>query len=365
MENSSKLTVIVTGIAGHLGNRLLPLLGMFSTVGIDISPPKTERLVRFVRMDLGREESCRELYHLIQETRAVAVVHLAFVLDQVRMGVFDLERMWQINVAGTARVMEAITEANRDEVVVEKFIFPSSVSAYGPTVDGPLSEEAALRAHTYPYGMHKKECDEVVQQRAPSMRGCSAYILRPHIFAGADVNNYLVGIFRGTPNGPSRRAARMREQGKRLPCVLPYRKRYLENRVQYVHIDDMARLIAHILEREPEARRLTILNVAGRGEPITIGRCAELSGSKVIRVPGEWACRAALEFAWRRGLSAIPPEIAPYMMGECIMKTDRLRDFLGHDYEHVMHYTVEDAFIESLGELATTRPVPHTAAVSQ
>jgi nucleoside-diphosphate-sugar epimerase len=363
MMDSHKSTVIVTGVAGHLGTRILPLLGQFSIVGIDMKPPQTERVVQFVRMDLGREESCRELYHVIQATRAVAVVHLAFVLDQVRMGVFDLQRMWQINVAGTARVMEAITEANRDEVVVQKFIFPSSVAAYGPTLDGPVSEDAPLRAYSYPYGLHKKECDEVVQQRAPSMRGCSAYILRPHIFAGAEVDNYLVGIFRGTPNGPSRRATRMREQGKRLPCVLPYRKSYLQNRVQYVHIDDMARLIAHILEREPEAQRLTILNVAGRGEPLTIGRCVELSGSKIIRVPGEWACKAALEFAWRRGISAIPPEMAPYMLGECIMKTDRLRDFLGRDYDEVMRYTVEDSFKESLGELVQPSAVPHTATV--
>jgi nucleoside-diphosphate-sugar epimerase len=361
--DSAKPTVIVTGIAGHLGVRVLPLLGPFSIVGVDVTPPETERVVHFVRMDLGREESCRELYHVIQETRAVAVVHLAFVLDQVRMGVFDLQRMWQINVAGTARVMEAITEANRDEVVVQKFVFPSSVAAYGPSLEGPLSEDAPLRAHTYPYGLHKKECDEVVQQRAPSMRGCSAYILRPHIFAGVEVDNYLVGIFRGTPNGPSRRAARMRAEGKRLPCVLPFRKRYLQNRVQYVHIDDMARLIAHILEREPESKRLSILNVAGRGEPLTIGRCIELSGSKLIRVPGEWACKAALEFAWRRGLSAIPPEIAPYMMGECIMNTGRLFEFLGHDYEHVMRYTIEDAFVESLGGLAHAAAVPHTATV--
>jgi nucleoside-diphosphate-sugar epimerase len=341
-------TVVVTGISGNLGLHLLPKLGGFSILGIDVAPPRTDRALRFVRMDLGREESCRELYHLLRETRAVAVVHLAFVLDQVRMGVFDLDRMWQINVAGTARVMEAITEANRDEVTVGKFVFPSSVAAYGPSPAGPLAEDSPLGAHTYPYGMHKKECDEVVQQRAPSLRGCSVYVLRPHIFAGRDVHNYLVGIFRGTPNGASKRAARMRDQGKRLPCVLPWGQRYLENRVQYVHIDDVARLIAHILRRDPEARRTTILNVAGRGEPLTIARCVEISNSKLIRVPGRWASRLLLNYAWKRGLSAIPPEIEPYMNGECIMNTDRLRAFLGQDYEEVIHYTVADAFAESL-----------------
>ena len=65
-------------------------------------------------MDLGDEDSCRQLFLLLRDSRAEAVVHLAFVLDPVRAGVLDVDRMWQINVAGTARVMEAITEANRD-----------------------------------------------------------------------------------------------------------------------------------------------------------------------------------------------------------------------------------------------------------
>src|SRR5439155_772664 len=100
-------------------------------------------------------------------------------------GVLNVDRMWQINVAGTARVMEAITEANRDVAVVEKFIFPSSVSAYGSDLPRLVTEEFPLGAHTLPYAIHKMESDRVVQQRAPSLRGCSVYMLRPHILAGA------------------------------------------------------------------------------------------------------------------------------------------------------------------------------------
>ncbi|HEY1272369.1 MAG TPA: NAD-dependent epimerase/dehydratase family protein, partial [Terriglobales bacterium] len=296
--DSAKPTVVVTGISGNLGLRLLAQLTGYSVVGIDVNPPKSDQLVQFVRMDLGREESCRELFHLLRETRPVGLVHLAFVLDQVRAGVRDMERMWQINVAGTARVMEAITEANREEGCVQKFIYPSSVAVYGPNSKGFLTEDAPLDAHTYPYGLHKKECDQVVQQRAPSLRGCSAYLLRPHIFAGPTVDNYLVGLFRGTPNGTSRRAEKMRRKGKRLPCVLPFGDRYLQRRLQYVHVDDVSRLITHILPREPEARRLTVLNVAGRGEPLTIARCIEISHSRLIRVPGRWACRLALRYGW-------------------------------------------------------------------
>jgi nucleoside-diphosphate-sugar epimerase len=341
-------TVVVTGIAGNLGRRLLAELADFRVIGLDLNPPHTTLPLRFQRMDLGHEESCRELYLLLRETRPVAVVHLAFVIDPVRTGVFDLDRMWHINVAGTARVMEAVTEANRDDVVVQKFIFPSSVSAYGPDLPGPVSEEFPLAAHTLPYAIHKMECDKVVQERAPSLRGCSAYMLRPHIFAGASVQNYLMGAFHGTPNGRGKIAARWRDQGRRLPCILPYGKRYLSNRIQFVHVDDMARLIAYIIRKtEPESQRLTVLNVAGRGEPLTFARCMEMARARLVRAPGKWAMRWVLKFGWKSGISAIPPEAVPYMSGEYIMNTDRLRKFLGADYEKVMRYTVSEAFTSS------------------
>ena len=343
-----KPTVVVTGVSGNLGLRLLPLLSNFSVIGIDMVPPKTGEPIRFVRMDLGVEDSCRSLYNLFKETQPFSVVHLAFVIDPQRTGVLDVDHMWHINVAGTARVMEAITEANRNEDSgIRQFIFPSSVSAYGSDLPDPVTEEFALQAHTLPYAIHKKESDLVVQQRAPALRGCSAYILRPHIFAGASVENYLMGAFRGSPNGKGKRAAQMRKEGKRLPCMLPYGDRYLENKLQFVHVDDMARLLAWILQREPEARRLTILNVAGRGEPVTFAHCIEMAHARMLRVPGQWAMRIVLEFLWKMDISAIPPDAVPYMSGQYIMNTDRLKQFLGDEYEKVIRYTVADAFLDS------------------
>src|SRR6267378_3693222 len=120
-------SVLVTGISGNLGRRFLPLLSGFRVVGVDMRPPQTDFPLRFVQMDLGQEASCLQFLHLLQEVRPVAVVHLAFVMDAVRTGILDPNRIWQINVAGTARVMEAVTEANREWPMVEKFIFMSSV----------------------------------------------------------------------------------------------------------------------------------------------------------------------------------------------------------------------------------------------
>jgi nucleoside-diphosphate-sugar epimerase len=348
-----KPTVVVTGISGNLGQRLAPLLSDFTVVGIDVTPPSAAPLQRFVPLDLGKEESTRELYLLLRELQPVSVVHLAFVIDPQRSGVLDVDRMWQINVAGTARVMEAIAEANRNAGAnIRQFIFPSSVSAYGPDMPTAVAEDAPLEAHTLPYAVHKKESDLVVQQRAPSLRGCSVFILRPHIFSGASVENYLMGAFRGTPNGKGKRAARMRQRGTRLPCMLPLGKRYLDNKIQFIHVDDMARLIAWILQREPEVQRLTTLNVAGRGEPLTFEQCIRMAHAKLLRVPGKWAMRAVLKLLWRWKISAIPPDAVPYMSGQYTMNTDRLKKFLGADYEKVIRYTITDAFVDSFRKTA-------------
>ncbi len=346
--SSEKPVVVVTGISGNLGSRLLPLLADYSVIGVDLDPPHTDASLQFVRVDLGQESCTRTLFELLRDTHPAAVIHLAFVLDPVRSGVLDAERMWQINVAGTARVMEAITEVNRvADDGIKQFIFPSSVSAYGPNLPAPASEDSPLAAHTLPYAIHKKQSDEVVQQRSPALRGCSAYILRPHIFAGASMENYMMGAFRGTPNGTGTRAEKMRLAGKRLPCMLPRGQQYLDNKIQFVHVDDMARLIAHILHREPEMQRLTVLNVAGRGDPLTFAQCIEIAHAKLIRVPGQWSMQLALKVLWQQRVSAIPPEAVPYMTGEYIMNTDRLRGFLGDDYQKVIHYTIADAFIDS------------------
>jgi nucleoside-diphosphate-sugar epimerase len=346
--NTAKPTILVTGVSGNLGQRLLPQLPRATVVGLDVLPPTGAHVDRFVPLDLGREESTRELLLLLREVQPASVVHLAFVIDPQRSGVLDVERMWQINVAGTACVMEAITEHNRSSTTpIQQFIFPSSVSAYGSDLPDPVTEDAPLEAHTLPYAIHKKESDLVVQQRAPALRGCGVFILRPHIFAGASVENYLLGAFRGTPNGKGARAARMRQEGKRLPCMLPYGQKYLDNKIQFIHVDDMARLIAAILAREPEAQRLTILNVAGRGEPLTFAQCMQTAHAKLLRVPGPWAMRLVLQFLWDRKISAIPPDALPYMTGQYIMNTDRLKKFLGESYERVIQHTIADAFADS------------------
>ena len=345
---SARPTVVVTGIAGNLGQRLLSLLNDFSVVGLDVHSPQELQPVRFEHFDLAQESSCQHLIDLLRETRAIAVVHLAFVIDPVRTGVLDRAHMWQINVAGTARVMEAITVVNRAGAgTVTKFIFPSSVSAYGPELPYPVSEDYPLGAHTLPYAMHKQEADEVARLRAPKLGPCTTYVLRPQIFAGASMQNYLVGSLRGTVGGNGRIAEWLRARGTRLPLVLPRGDEYLAKRFQFVHVDDMARLIAWILRRPDRGSGVITLNVAGRGDSITIHMAARIAKQKIVRLPSSRWCRWALALLWKLGISSVPPEALPYMTGSYLMDASRLRAFLGADYPDVIRYTTEEALADT------------------
>lgn len=345
--SQGKTSVLITGAAGNLGLRLLGQLEDFDVTAVDLAPPSTSRSLRFEAMDLGEEVACKHLVRLLRETRASAVVHLGFVIDPQRTGILDRDRMWQINVAGTARVLEAITELNRSGGAVSTFIYPSSVSAYGSDLPHPVDEDYPLGGHTLTYAIHKREADETVRSRFAQLGKCSVYLLRPHIFAGATMQNYLIGGFRGTPTGRGGIASWMRERQWRLPFIVPRGQKYLENRFQFVHVDDMARLIAHLLRRPRAEAALTVLNVAGGGEALPLERCLALAGTKAFRLPGHALCRATLSLLWKLGVCAVPPDALPYIAGSYTMDTRRLREFLGDAYSDVMRYTVEEALVDS------------------
>jgi nucleoside-diphosphate-sugar epimerase len=351
---AGKPTVLLTGVAGNLGLRLIENLGDFQVIGTDLrEPADCSKLFRFEKIDLREERSCDQLLDLMRAYRPEAVVHLAFILDPLRSGVVDPRQMWTVNVAGTSRVTEAIAEHNRMIGGIEKFVFPTSAMVYGPELDKPAMEETPLNAQSLPYALQQQEADETVQERAKGLRNCKTYILRSHVYAGASVQNYQLGVLRGVPNGKGRLAERLRRKGTKLPLWLPSRGNYLEHRFQFVHVDDVARLIAHILRRKQGDPRLTVLNVAGRGDSLSLRRCIEIANIEVKHVPGKAICRRALKLLWELGVSDIPPEALPYLLGSSTMDTAKLRVFLGEHYRSVIQFTCEEALEESFQPTST------------
>ena len=345
---STKPSLLVTGVSGSLGTSLLPLLEGFNVVGLDTRPPSDSRFsIDFENTDLGQESSCDRMAEILRQTRAVGVIHLAFILDPLRLGVLDRERMWRINVAGTARVLEAVAEANRMGGRVAKLIYLSSVAVYGPDLKRPARENDALKAHTLTYAVHKKDADLTVQSRARDLGECDVYILRPHIFAGPSVQNYMIDCIRGIAYGSGRLGKMFQRRGKRLPIILPFGRDYLQHKLQFAHVDDVARVIAWLLRRTKSQDQVTILNVAGRGDPLNVRQCAELVGTRIKRLPTAALCRRVVELSWKLGITSIPPDAFPYLIGSYTMDTSKLRILLGNDYERVIQHTSEAALAGS------------------
>ncbi|HKO05658.1 MAG TPA: NAD-dependent epimerase/dehydratase family protein [Candidatus Acidoferrales bacterium] len=338
--------VLVTGISGNLGRRLAPLLAGYEVVSADLYPPPPGvRAGEFHAVDLSAPEGREKMSRLVLESGADAVLHLAFVVDQVRSGILDRERMRQTNVEGTRRLLEAVAEANRSSPRVRLLVYLSSVSAYGTGHPASIREDAALAAESLPYAIDKRETDLLCQQMFPRLGGAALYIYRPHIYAGASVQNWLIDGVLGRPSGRGWLAGLARRRGWRIPILLPPSAN-VRNPLQLVHADDVARTLVWTLGNFREGA-LESFNLAGDG-PIAIEECARLAHTPILRAGGERTIRFLLRVFYALGLSAVPAEALPYYLAPPTMDTSRLRAALGKDWGEVMRFSTREALEDSL-----------------
>lgn len=339
--------VLVTGISGNLGQRLAPLLTDFEVVSADLYPPAASVPAgKFLQLDLSDAVGQQQLGRLLETEDIEAVLHLAFVIDPVRTGILDEQRMWRTNVAATQQLLEAIVRVNQGHTRVRLFAFPSSVSAYGPDLPDRVPEDAPLLAHTLPYAVHKREADEICQQMYPRLGGCAVYIYRPHIYAGHTVDNFILRAFRGKASGRGWPARTFERRKWKVPMLVPTSSQG-ENLFQFVHVDDVARVLLWTLQHFRPGF-LGIFNLAGWGPAVSLAECARQAGTPIIRLPSEGMVRRLLRLFWTIGLSGIPPQALPYLLGSYTMDTTRLQRELSPDFEKIVQYSSHEALRDAL-----------------
>jgi nucleoside-diphosphate-sugar epimerase len=338
--------ILVTGISGNLGRRLAPLLESYELVSVDLYPPVAGTPVgKFIQLDLSSEAGQQEVAQIVESEPLDAILHLAFVIDPVRTGILDVDRMWQANVAATQHLLEAVACRNREATRLQLFVFPSSVSAYGPELLESVREDATLQAHTLPYAIHKREADLICQQIFPKLGGCAMYIYRPHIYAGATVDNFILRAIRGKPSGRSWLARAYEKRGWKVPALLP--KSGDGGALQFVHVDDVARVLLWTLHNFRPGQ-LQIFNLAGSGSPMTFGECARLAGTPIKRLGSVKQIHRILTLFWKIGLSGVPPESIPYYLTNYTMDTRRLETELGPELEEILRYSTRDALLDAI-----------------
>lgn len=313
MADAGRLTVAVTGPTGTFGLALMPLLQddgrVDRVIGIARRPfdpaARGWSKLEYRRGDVRDAGALRAAFE-----GADVVVHLAFLITGG-----GRETTRAINVEGTLNAFRAAADAG-----VERFVYASSVAAYGFHRDNPIGirEDWATRpADSLFYAQEKAELEHLLHQEAAAHPKTALYLLRPPIVLGPDA----VG---GKASIPAVLAPLVHAAGAAwghlpgLPALVP------DLPLQVIHQDDVA-----------EALRLCVVGAGAPGayniaadDAITLLDIARAIGLRPVRLPGGPVAALA------RGIAKLPylPSSAQWVEAlshPAIMDTTKARTELG------------------------------------
>lgn len=316
MASGQRLTVAVTGPTGTFGSGLVPLLQQDRRIGAIVGIARrpfdpTEHGWTKMRY---RQGDVREPAALDEAFRgADVVVHLAFLIT----GAAPRATIRAVNVDGTLNAFRAAAEAG-----VTRFVYASSVAAYGFHPDNPIgmTEQWPTRPDgRLFYAAEKADLECLLGDEAAKRPSTEVYVLRPpivvgpHSVGGKAVLSRLPGLSRLT---------RMPDRLPRTPVPLPLLAPAFP--LQLIHEDDVgqALLLCTVAAGPPGA-----YNVAGDGV-LTLADVAREFGFLPIPVPAAVAQAAAGAVA---RMPFLPPaaEWVEALSHPAIMDTAKARELLG------------------------------------
>jgi UDP-glucose 4-epimerase/UDP-arabinose 4-epimerase len=183
MDRGTKGAVLVTGGAGYIGAHTAKALhdrGYLPVVFDSLSSGFREavRWGPLVHGDIRDGEALREA---ISAHGIKAAIHFAGLIE-VGRSVVKPDLFWEINVAGTVSLLQALRDQG-----VDRLVFSSSAAVYGQGGRGPLETipESAPKAPASPYGDTKLACEWMIEAQCRAY-GLTGVALRYFNAAGAD-----------------------------------------------------------------------------------------------------------------------------------------------------------------------------------
>ena len=297
---STARSIAVTGAAGYIGTRLVRRL---------LEKRDVERVTG---VDVRRATVQHERYtHLRQDMTfpldeafagAEAVVHLGFVLRQLR----NRAEGRRINVGGAESVLRACASAG-----VQRVVFMSSATVYGPRVDNPSALTEDTPAHPpagFAYAEDKAECEALFRTFAEEHPETCVSILRGCVVMGPNAANFITAALD-------------------KPLLIGVRDDDPE--MQFIHEDDLAELLLRFAT-EPHPG---VYNVAGSGS-VRWGEAVSLAGKRLIRLPAPLAYGLA-RLAWRARLQSDSPSVGlDFIRWPWTVSTERLTAETGYACRH-------------------------------
>ncbi|HMC69096.1 MAG TPA: NAD-dependent epimerase/dehydratase family protein [Mycobacteriales bacterium] len=280
------LTVAVTGPTGTFGFGLMPLLQDDDRVGKIVGIARRPfdpgehgwTKMEYRRGDVRDEAVLKEAF-----TGADVVVHLAFLIIGG-----NKETTRAINVEGTLNVFRAAAAAG-----VERFVYASSVAAYGFHADNPvgMTEDWPTRpAERLFYAQEKAELEALLQEEAAAHPELALYLLRPPVVLGPHTlgAKELPGPF-----GPLSR----RFNGRLPKTPIPFPVLVPDHPLQFIHEDDVGQaLLQCVVGAGPPGA----YNIAGDGvlSMVDVARELGLRPVKISAAPTQLAARMVSKVPW-------------------------------------------------------------------
>ncbi|MCC7385513.1 MAG: NAD-dependent epimerase/dehydratase family protein [Deltaproteobacteria bacterium] len=162
-----KPVVLITGASGEMGYGLIQRLAdhpEFDLLGLDIRELPEEISTRCAATIAGDILDQRLLDRLVTEYEIHGIFHLAALLST--RAEFSPETAHEVNVTGTLRLLKLAVEQARWHGRRVKFMFPSSIAAYGlpdlatKTRAGRVGEDV-YNLPTTMYGCNKLYCEHL------------------------------------------------------------------------------------------------------------------------------------------------------------------------------------------------------------
>jgi len=290
---SRAATVVVTGAAGALGQRVCSLLAadpdVTTVIALDRRPMR--------RLPAGVERrqvdlAAADLKPLFDG--ASGVVHLARADGPNRAEAPDRATG---DGALTRRVLEAAGSVGANHVVLL-----STAIAYGAWANNPvpLTEDAPLRPNPgVAAASEMAEAERGAADFREDHPGATVAVLRPTVTVSADGNGWLARALARTTALPV---------GDHEPPA------------QFLDIDDLAAAV----ELAHRARLDGPRNVAPDGWISGETVRALAGGVPRVRLPERLAIRVA-GLRWRWGMAPTPPELLPYTVHPWVIANDRLK----------------------------------------
>jgi UDP-glucose 4-epimerase len=233
-------------------------------IGIDVKAPAFKsRKLEFQSLDV-RDRSIAELFC---KEGVEKVVHLAFIVNPLH----DTKLMHDIDVGGCRNVLSATSGCGATHLVVA-----SSTSAFGALPDNPewLTEEHPPRRQpNYLYASDKYEAEVLLDEFISAHPKVKVAVVRPCIVFGPNVDNYLSRFILKLPFIPGVGGARPE--------------------MQFVHEDDVARVLYRVIEEEAEG----YFHAVGAGT-INSGEIARMAGKRIVDFPA-WLVYPAVDLLWK------------------------------------------------------------------